>query len=30
MYPVSKSFASLAVGMMVDEGKLTLEDRVLR
>jgi CubicO group peptidase (beta-lactamase class C family) len=28
MYSVSKSFASLAVGMMIDEGKLTLEDRV--
>ncbi|MDA0745723.1 MAG: serine hydrolase [bacterium] len=28
MYSVSKSFVSLAVGMMVDEGRLTLEDRV--
>lgn len=28
MYSVSKSFVSLAVGMMIDEGRLTLEDRV--
>jgi CubicO group peptidase (beta-lactamase class C family) len=28
MYSISKSFVSLAVGMMVDEGRLTLEDRV--
>lgn len=28
MYSVSKSFVSLAVGLMVDEGKLRLEDRV--
>jgi CubicO group peptidase (beta-lactamase class C family) len=28
MYSVSKSFVSLAVGMMIDEGKLTLDDRV--
>ena len=28
MYSVSKSFVSLAVGMMVDEGKLTLDDRI--
>jgi CubicO group peptidase (beta-lactamase class C family) len=28
MYSVSKSFVSLAVGMMVDEGRLTLDDRV--
>ncbi len=28
MYSVSKSFVSLAVGMMVDEGKLRLDDRV--
>ncbi|MFT5369147.1 MAG: CubicO group peptidase (beta-lactamase class C family) [Candidatus Latescibacterota bacterium] len=29
MYSVSKSFVSLAVGMMVDEGKLSLDDRVV-
>ena len=28
MYSVSKSFVSLAIGMMVDEGRLTLDDRV--
>jgi CubicO group peptidase (beta-lactamase class C family) len=28
MYSISKSFVSLAVGMMIDEGKLTLSDRV--
>lgn len=28
MYSVSKSFVALAVGMMIDEGKLALEDRV--
>jgi CubicO group peptidase (beta-lactamase class C family) len=28
MYSVSKSFVSLAVGMMVGEGRLTLDDRV--
>ena len=28
MYSVSKSFVALAVGMMVDEGRLTLDDRV--
>lgn len=28
MYSISKSFVSLAVGMMIDEGKLTLDDRV--
>lgn len=28
MYSVSKSFVSLAVGLMIDEGKLSLEDRV--
>ena len=28
MYSVSKSFVSLAVGMMIDEGRLTLDDRV--
>ena len=28
MYSVSKSFVSLAVGMMIDEGRLTLEDQV--
>lgn len=28
MYSVSKSFVSLAVGMMIDDGKLTLEDPV--
>jgi CubicO group peptidase (beta-lactamase class C family) len=29
MYSVSKSFVSLAVGMMVDEGRLALDDRVV-
>jgi CubicO group peptidase (beta-lactamase class C family) len=28
MYSISKSFVSLAVGMMIDEGKLSLDDRV--
>jgi CubicO group peptidase (beta-lactamase class C family) len=28
MYSVSKSFVALAVGMIVDEGRLTLDDRV--
>ena len=28
MYSVSKSFVALAVGIMIDEGKLTLDDRV--
>src|SRR4051812_211885 len=28
MYSVSKSFVALAVGMMVDEGRLSLDDRV--
>ena len=28
MYSISKSFVSLAVGMMIDEGKLSLADRV--
>lgn len=28
MYSVSKSFVALAVGMMIDEGRLALEDRV--
>lgn len=28
IYSVSKSFVALAVGMMIDEGKLTLDDRV--
>ncbi len=28
MYSVSKSFVALAVGLMIDEGKLTLDDRV--
>ena len=28
MYSISKSFTSLAVGMMIDEGKLSLESRV--
>jgi CubicO group peptidase (beta-lactamase class C family) len=28
MYSISKSFVALAVGMMIDEGKLTLDDRV--
>jgi CubicO group peptidase (beta-lactamase class C family) len=30
MYSVSKSFVSLAVGMMVGEGRLTLDDRVAK
>ncbi|MCU6712704.1 beta-lactamase family protein [Paenibacillus sp. J5C_2022] len=30
MYSVSKSFVSLAVGLMIDEGKLRLDDRVAR
>lgn len=29
MYSISKSFVSLAVGLMIDEGKLTLDDRVV-
>lgn len=29
MYSVSKSFVALAVGMMIDEGKLTLDTRVV-
>jgi len=29
MYSVSKSFVSLAVGLMIDEGKLALEDRIV-
>src|SRR5690625_1688228 len=29
MYSVSKTFVSLAVGLMVDEGKIKLEDRVV-
>ncbi|MCE7981510.1 MAG: class C beta-lactamase-related serine hydrolase [Caldilinea sp. CFX5] len=28
MYSISKSFVALAVGLMIDEGRLTLEDRV--
>ncbi len=28
MYSVSKSFVALAVGMMIDEGMLMLDDRV--
>src|SRR3954471_24044021 len=28
MYSVSKSFVALAVGMLIDEGRLTLDDRV--
>src|SRR6478735_7456483 len=28
MYSISKSFVALAVGMMLDEGRLTLDDRV--
>ena len=28
IYSVSKSFVALAVGMMIDEGRLTLDDRV--
>ncbi len=30
MYSVSKSFVSLAVGLMIDEGKLSLDDHVAR
>jgi CubicO group peptidase (beta-lactamase class C family) len=30
MYSVSKSFVALAVGLMIDEGKLSLDDRVAR
>ncbi|NSW90921.1 MAG: serine hydrolase [Firmicutes bacterium] len=30
MYSVSKSFVSLAIGLMVDEGKLKLEDKVVQ
>ena len=29
MYSISKSFVSLAVGLMIDEGKLRLEDRIV-
>lgn len=29
LYSLSKSFCSIAVGMMIDEGKLTLEDKVV-
>ncbi|MGI5852033.1 MAG: serine hydrolase domain-containing protein, partial [Caldicoprobacterales bacterium] len=29
MYSVSKSMVSLAIGLMIDEGKLNLEDRVV-
>ena len=29
MYSVSKSFVSLAVGLMIDEGKLSLDDRIV-
>lgn len=28
LYSVSKSFTAVAVGMMIDEGKITLEDKV--
>ena len=28
MYSISKSFVALAVGLMIDEGRLTLNDRV--
>jgi CubicO group peptidase (beta-lactamase class C family) len=30
MYSVSKSFVSLAVGLMIDEGRLSLDDPVIR
>jgi CubicO group peptidase (beta-lactamase class C family) len=30
MYSVSKSFVSLAIGMMIDEGRLTLDDQVAK
>lgn len=30
MYSVSKSFVSLAVGLMIDEGKLRLDDKVVK
>lgn len=30
MYSVSKSFVSLAIGLVIDEGKLKLDDRVVR
>lgn len=30
MYSVSKSFVSLAVGLMIDEGKLKLDDQVVQ
>lgn len=30
MYSVSKSFVSLAIGLMIDEGKLGLDDRIVR
>jgi CubicO group peptidase (beta-lactamase class C family) len=30
MYSISKSFVALAIGLMIDEGKLSLEDRVAR
>src|SRR4051794_26573207 len=30
MYSISKSFGALAVGMMVDEGRLTLDDKVVK
>lgn len=29
MYSVSKSFVSLAIGLLIDEGKITLHDRVV-
>lgn len=30
MYSVSKSFVSLAIGLMVDEGKISLDDQVIK
>jgi CubicO group peptidase (beta-lactamase class C family) len=30
MYSVSKSFVSLAIGLMIDEGKLSLDDKVVK
>lgn len=30
MYSISKSFVSLAVGLMIDEGKLNLDDKVVQ
>lgn len=30
MYSISKSFVSLAIGLMVDEGKINLDDKVIK